>query len=80
MGKLAAERLVTGPVTGIRGHGLLLGLEMSVPAKEVCGYLFKNHILMGTSSVSSVARLMPPLVVQESDFEQLRNALNNFDG
>jgi hypothetical protein len=27
-----------------------------------------------------VARLMPPLVVQESDFEQLRNALNDFDG
>jgi acetylornithine/succinyldiaminopimelate/putrescine aminotransferase len=80
MGQLASELLVTGPVTGIRGHGLLLGLEMSVPAKEVCGYLFKNHILMGTSSVSNVARLMPPLVVQESDFEQLRNALNDFDG
>jgi acetylornithine/succinyldiaminopimelate/putrescine aminotransferase len=78
MGKLATERLVTGPVTGIRGHGLLLGLELSVPAKEVCSYLFKENILMGTSSTPNVARLMPPLVVQESDFERLRDALIAF--
>jgi acetylornithine/succinyldiaminopimelate/putrescine aminotransferase len=78
MGKLATERLVMGPVTGIRGHGLLLGLELSVPAKEVCSYLFKENILMGTSSTPNVARLMPPLVVQESDFERLRDALIAF--
>ncbi len=78
MGELAAELLVTGPVTGVLGHGLLLGLELSVPAKEVCGFLFKENILMGTSSVPHVARLMPPLVIQQSDFEQLRDALNRF--
>ena len=80
METLAREMLITGPVTGIRGRGLLLGLETRVPAKEVCSYLFQNRILAGTSSVANVARLMPPLIVQQSDFEQLRDALAVFDG
>ncbi|MCP4605430.1 MAG: aspartate aminotransferase family protein [Proteobacteria bacterium] len=79
MEKLAREILITGPVKGIRGHGLLLGLETTVKAKELSKYLFGQGILLGTSSDPFVARLMPPLVVEEKDLERLKDALNRFD-
>jgi acetylornithine/N-succinyldiaminopimelate aminotransferase len=78
MGALARTLLVSGPVTGVRGHGLLLGLEMNVSAKEVCSFLFGQGILLGTSSSPEVARLMPPLTVQKEDLERLADALNQF--
>ena len=78
METVARDLLVTGPVTGIRGYGLLLGLKTAVPAKEVCDHLFKDGILLGASSVPDVARLMPPLTVARGDFERLANALNRF--
>lgn len=78
MGALAAEMLVTGPVKGVRGVGLLLGLETEPPAKEVCRYLFEQGILAGTSADPNVARLMPPLTLQQAHLEKLRAALMSF--
>jgi acetylornithine/N-succinyldiaminopimelate aminotransferase len=77
---LAREMLVTGPVTGIRGRGLLLGLETEVPAKEVCRHLFENQILLGTSSNPNVARLMPPITIDETHLGRLKEALDTFEG
>lgn len=77
----AARRLlVRGPVTGIRGRGLLLGLETSSPAADVARSLFARGILTGTSSDPRVLRLMPPLVVGEAELEHLAAALDELDG
>jgi acetylornithine/N-succinyldiaminopimelate aminotransferase len=78
MGALAAEMLVVGPVKGVRGVGLLLGLETEPPAKEVCRYLFGQGILAGSSAHPNVARLMPPLTLKQADLETLRAALEGF--
>ncbi len=75
MGQKAKELLIAGPVTGIRGAGLLLGLETSIPAKEVCAHLYKKHILAGTSSNPNVVRLMPPITIGEAELELLKKAL-----
>lgn len=78
MESVARELLMTGPVTGVRGRGLLLGLETSVPAAEVGRFLFGRGILAGTSSNPKVLRVMPPLVVGEAEFEVLAEALGQY--
>lgn len=80
MESVARKMLIAGPVTGIRGYGLLLGLETKIPAKELCQYLFEKNILVGTSSDAFVARLMPPLIVAPEDLEQLADALKAYNG
>ncbi len=75
MERVARRLLVTGPVHGVRGRGLLLGLETTAPARAVADDLFARGILVGTSSDPNVLRLMPPLVVGEPDIERLAGAL-----
>ncbi|HEY2824401.1 MAG TPA: aminotransferase class III-fold pyridoxal phosphate-dependent enzyme, partial [Gemmatimonadales bacterium] len=80
MEHVARALLITGPVRGIRGHGLLLGLETSVPAKGVASYLMERKMLVGTSADPNVLRLMPPLVITEADLKSLAAALRSFGG
>ncbi len=51
------------------GHGLLLGLDFSRPARELQRALFTHRILTGTASDPEILRLMPPLTlsIQEAD-------------
>ena len=78
MERFARENLTVGPVTGLRGHGLLLGLVTEVPARQVTGYLFNQGFLTGGCADPDVVRLMPPLTVKKNDFERLADALSRF--
>jgi acetylornithine/N-succinyldiaminopimelate aminotransferase len=78
MGAYIKEQLTGGPVTGVRGAGLLVGLETSAPAKEVCRYLFQKGILTGGSADPNVMRLMPPLTIGREDIDKLKSALQGF--
>jgi len=78
MGQYAREQLVRGPVREVKGHGLLLGLVTEPPAREVCRYLFDQGLLVGTSSNAHVARLMPPLIVGETELQRLARALDEY--
>ncbi|MCP5022517.1 MAG: hypothetical protein GY930_12180, partial [bacterium] len=74
----AFENLVgVGPVTGIRGEGLLLGLELadSVTATEVRDALLKIGVLVGTCRDPYVLRLSPPLNLPLSAVSELGEAL-----
>jgi acetylornithine/succinyldiaminopimelate/putrescine aminotransferase len=64
-----------GPVTGIQGAGLLLGLKTSRPAKEVQSALMEKGILTGTSGDPHVLRLLPAYIVNEGHVDQLCAAL-----
>lgn len=75
MGALAKEMLCVGPVTGVRGAGLLLGLETRVPAKDVCAHLYQKRILAGGASDPNVVRLMPPITIGEAELQELKSAL-----
>lgn len=66
---------VVGPVTGVQGAGLLLGLRTSRPAKDVQAELLKLDILTGTSADPNVVRVLAPFVLQSEHVEQLRAAL-----
>jgi acetylornithine/N-succinyldiaminopimelate aminotransferase len=66
---------LVGPVTGIQGAGLLLGLKTSRPAKEVQSALMEKGILAGTSGDPHILRLLPAYIVNEGHVDQLRAAL-----
>ena len=75
---VAHQMLITGPVSSVRGYGLLLGLETNVPARAVTRFLFENKILAGTSADPHVVRLMPPLTIGEKELENLATVLAKF--
>ena len=60
----------------VRGRGLMVGLEFFEPmAKRVQKSLFENGIIINAAS-DSVLRFVPPLVVTNSDCDQVVAALN----
>ena len=66
---------VTGPVQGVQGRGLMLGLVCDRPAAEVRDALLGHDILAGTSADPRVLRLLPPLVLGKAHVERLATAL-----
>ncbi len=52
----------------IRGRGLLIGIELNVPARPYCERLMHLDLLCKETH-STVIRLAPPLVISESDLE-----------
>jgi acetylornithine aminotransferase/acetylornithine/N-succinyldiaminopimelate aminotransferase len=55
-------------VAGVRGRGLLLGIEFAEPvAASVQKKLLEHRIITGTSSNPRVLRLLPPLCLKKED-------------
>jgi acetylornithine/succinyldiaminopimelate/putrescine aminotransferase len=72
MGQLMKDKLSKLPhVTEVRGLGLLLGLCLDKPAKDVQTELFNRGIITGTSADPNVLRIMPPMVVTPADIDHL---------
>ncbi len=66
-----------GPVVGVQGRGLLLGLRCDRPARGVLAGLREKGILAGGASDPSVVRLMPPLNIEDQHVEALERALGS---
>ncbi len=69
------EKCVLGPVVGVQGAGLMLGLRTQRPAKEVHSELLKRGILTGTSGDPNVVRVLAPFILASEHVELLRVAL-----
>ncbi len=54
----------------IRGQGLLLGIELKVPARKYCVALAEAGVLTKETH-SHVIRICPPLIISEEDVEEL---------
>lgn len=61
-------------VSRVTGRGLLLGLWLDRPARQVQEALWKRHVLVGTSG-ERVIRLLPPLTFSGAEADQLLTAL-----
>ncbi len=59
-----------GLVREVRGLGYLIGIECTVPAKEVTARLRERGILAGASTDPNTVRLLPPLTVGEAEWEE----------
>lgn len=79
MSALVRETCVQGPVTAIRGAGLLLGLKTGPKAAAVRNALLERDILVGTSADPNIIRLLPPLIIDEDHVAQLSSALKELN-
>jgi acetylornithine/succinyldiaminopimelate/putrescine aminotransferase len=77
MSALIHERCQVGPVTGIQGAGLLLGLKTSRPAKEIQKELLDRGVFVGTAADPRVVRLLPPFTLQAAHVDLLSQALKD---
>ena len=57
-------------VTGIRGQGLMIGIELDRPCAELVNQALERHLLINVTA-ERVIRLLPPLILEESEAEQL---------
>jgi acetylornithine/N-succinyldiaminopimelate aminotransferase len=74
------DRCLVGPVVGIQGMGLLLGLVCNRPAAEVRDALLGQDILTGTSADPRVLRILAPLVISDEHVDHLARALARIPG
>ncbi len=61
-------------VKSIRGKGYMLGIELDRPANDIKLLGLKNHILLNVTA-ETVIRLLPPLIISESEIDQLLERL-----
>ena len=76
---LLAERLTTlagnkSVYTGVRGRGMMLGLECVVPNMELLGALRESKVL-ALPADSNVLRMLPPLTIGEAEIDEACDAL-----
>ena len=67
--RVVRQLLELEPVREIRGLGYLLGIECSIPAKELSDRLLKERILVGTCSQADTIRLLPPLTMKMDEWD-----------
>lgn len=53
----------------VRGRGLILGIEMQVPAMDMVERLRKEKLLM-TAAEGNVLRIVPPLIIERNHVEE----------
>lgn len=76
MGQILIKKITTLPhVVKVHGKGMLLGIELDIPAKLVQTILLKEKIITGTSANPRILRLMPPLIITEYDTQLFINKL-----
>jgi len=56
-------------MTTVRGRGLILGMEVSVPARTIVSKCMERGLLVLTAG-DSVVRFVPPLIVTEADVDR----------
>lgn len=63
-------------ITDVRGRGLMIGIELNVPYKEIRQrLLFEKHIFTGCAG-TNVLRLLPPLSLSKAEADEF---LENFN-
>ena len=61
-------------VREVRGRGLMVGIEMNRPCKELVQRALDAHLLINVTA-DRVVRLLPPLVMDEQQIDQLVTTL-----
>ena len=62
-------------VTQIRGHGLMIGIELTKPCGELVKKALEQGLLLNVTS-DKVVRLLPPLVIKKNESEQIINMVS----
>jgi acetylornithine/succinyldiaminopimelate/putrescine aminotransferase len=62
-------------VRDVRGQGLLIGMELDVPCKDIVSACLREGLLINCT-VDTVLRFMPPLIISEEEIDLLIEALD----
>jgi len=65
-----------GLFQGVRGRGLMLGLEVGVPEDLLVVGLFAKHRIL-TAPVGKHLKIVPPLIVSEADVDWFCSAVGD---
>ncbi len=63
-------------VKTVRGQGLMIGIELDRPCTELIGIALENNLLLSVQA-EKVIRLLPPLIINESETRQLVSAVSS---
>ncbi|RBL67025.1 aspartate aminotransferase family protein, partial [Pseudomonas sp. MWU13-2625] len=70
------EELATHPaVREIRGLGLMVGIELRQPARELVQVAAREHRLLINVTRGTTIRLLPPLVIDGQEVEMIVDGL-----
>ncbi len=61
-------------ITEIRGIGLMIGMELSIPAGEIVAKALKQGLLLNVAQ-ETVLRFLPPLVVTPAEIDEMLDIL-----
>ena len=80
LGKLKELQQTEKHITDVRGRGLMIGIELDIPHKDVRSrLLFDDHIFTGCAS-TNILRLLPPLCftkeMADTFIEKLKHILS----
>ena len=69
------EQLKANPhVIDIRNKGLMIGIELDTPCADLVKLALEQHLLINVTNESTI-RLLPPLIINETESQQLVNTL-----
>lgn len=79
VGSYLKEKLSLLPdIQEVRGMGLMIGIELPFPIKDLRSALInEHHIITGVSSNPNVLRLLPPLCITKQQTDHFINALDD---
>ena len=61
-------------VTEVRGHGLMIGVELDRPCGDLVGQALEAGLLINVT-MDNVIRLLPPLIMNEGEARQVLSIL-----
>lgn len=61
-------------VREIRGRGLMIGIELTVPCAELVAQALEAHLLINVTA-GNVVRLLPPLILTDEEADQIVSTL-----
>jgi len=62
-------------IKDVRGRGLLVGMELDIPGKDIVAACLKEGFLINCTA-DTVLRFMPPLIITEEEIDRLIDALD----
>ena len=73
--ELAQMQLSGKHIVEVRGRGLMIGIELDIPHKDVRGRLIDHHHIFTGCASTNILRLLPPLCLRKNEADQFLSAL-----
>ncbi len=61
----------------VRGSGLMLGMELNIPGKELINYLLENGYIANCTQ-KKVIRFLPPFVIEKEDIDSIVDCIEEY--